>query len=513
VNIANSLSRSCAARSGNVAIYHGETPYLTWRELEQQTKRLAAALRRLGIGQGDCVGLAMSNCPQFIEILYACWRLGAIAVPMNAKGHASDFQYMLEHSAARLCFVTPDLEPTLRQATAGSNVEGSAGVTLLLAGSAELSTLLQQAPVDDLPAMPQDDALPAWLFYTSGTTGRPKGATLTHRNLLSMSASYCSDVDTIDTQDHLVHAAPMSHGSGMYIIPHIEKGAAQVVPRSGKFKEDELVGLINHFQHCTLFAAPTMLQRLLLDPATDNLPGLKTLVLGGGPLYVQDCISALKKFGAKLAQIYGQGETPMTITAMSKQQMHEALQRNDLDFLGSVGMPFSSVEVAVVDENDHPVPCGSMGEIVVRGDTVMSGYWNNPAASAETLRGGWLHTGDIGCFDANNVLTLKDRSKDLIISGGTNIYPREVEELLIRHPHVAEACVLGLPDSEWGESVVAALVAKPGASIVAVDVDQFCIEHLARYKRPKQYLVVDELPKTATGKVLKAKVKALFPAG
>jgi long-chain acyl-CoA synthetase len=513
VNIANSLTRSAAALADNVAIYHGETPYLTWRELKRRTWQLAAALQQLGIAQGDCVGLAMSNCPQFIEILYACWRLGAVAVPMNAKGHASDFQYMLEHSGARVCFVTSDLEQTLRQATAQLNAEPNAVVTLLPIGSPELSAMIARVDASNLSPMPQDDALPAWLFYTSGTTGRPKGATLTHRNLLAMADAYCSDVDEIDEQDHLVHAAPMSHGSGLYIIPHIERGAAQVVPLSGKFKEEELVGLINHFRHCTIFAAPTMLQRLLLNPVTDSLAGLKTLVLGGGPLYVQDCIGALKKFGAKLAQIYGQGETPMTITAMNKEQMYQAFKDNNLDFLGSVGKSFSSMEVAVVDEHDNPVPCGSIGEIVVRGDTVMSGYWNNDGASAETLRGGWLHTGDIGCFDGNNVLTLKDRSKDLIISGGTNIYPREVEELLIRHPNVAEACVLGLPDSEWGESVVAALVAKPGASIETSDVDQFCIEHLARFKRPKLYLVVDELPKTATGKVLKPKVKALFPTG
>jgi len=488
VNVTDTLVRSAGKLADKVAVYHGETPYLTWRALEQRVQRLAAALRQLAVSQGDCVGLAMGNCPQFIEILYACW--------------------LLEHSGARVCFVTTDLDATLRQAPSAS----AQAVDLLLVGSDRLAALIEGADAGTLPATPQDDTLPAWLFYTSGTTGRPKGATLTHRNLLAMAAAY-RDVDTIEAQDHLLHAAPMSHGSGLYIIPHIAAGAAQVVPLSGKFKEEELVGLVNHFGHCTIFAAPTMLQRLLLNAATDNLPGLKTMILGGGPLYVEDCITALKKFGPKLAQIYGQGETPMTITGMSKQQMYAAFERNDLDFLGSVGTPFSSIEVAVVDGNDKPVPTGDMGEIVVRGDTVMSGYWHNPDASADTLRGGWLHTGDVGCFDANRVLTLKDRSKDLIISGGTNIYPREVEECLLRHPAVQEACVLGLPDPQWGESVVAALVPTPGATVDTTDVDQFCIDHLARFKRPKTYLVVDELPKTATGKVLKAKVKALFPEG
>ena len=506
MNVANSLIQSANSLTEKIAIYHGETPYLSWRDLEHRTRKVAAAMQHLGVIQGQCVGLAMTNCPQFIEVLYACWYLGAIAVPMNAKGHASDFQYMLEHAGIQLCFVTPDLENTLQHAIATPGIKTRA----LIIDSAELTDLIHSADETKLPAIPQDDTQPAWLFYTSGTTGRPKGATLSHRNLLAMAASYFSDVDDIDVQDNLVHAAPMSHGSGLYIIPHIVKGASQVVPLSGKFKEDELVRLINHFQHCTIFAAPTMLQRLLLNPTTDNLPGLKTLVLGGGPLYVHDCISALKKFGPKLAQIYGQGETPMTITAMNKQQMHKAFANNDLDFMGSVGKPFSTVEVAVIGPHGNPLPPGEMGEIVVRGDTVMSGYWRNESASTETLRNGWLHTGDVGCFDANNVLTLKDRSKDLIISGGTNIYPREVEELLIQHPTVQEACVLGLPDSLWGEAVVAALVPRPGATIDTAEIDHFCIENLARFKRPKSYLVVADLPKTATGKVLKTAVKELF---
>ncbi|MCB1687660.1 MAG: AMP-binding protein [Halioglobus sp.] len=507
MNLANSLIQSANSWPDKVAIYHGDTPYLSWRDLEYRAAKVAAAMQALGVTQGDCVGLAMTNCPQFVEILYACWRLGAIAVPMNAKGHALDFQYMLEHSGAPLCFVTPDLEPTLGKAI----VDMRSTVKLLPVNSAILAGLIQDADEKSLPTIPQDDALPAWLFYTSGTTGLPKGATLSHRNLLAMAASYFSDVDDVEPQDNLVHAAPMSHGSGLYIIPHVMKGASQVVPVSGKFKEDELPGLIDHFQHCTIFAAPTMLQRLLANPEIGGLPGLKTLVLGGGPLYVRDCISALEKFGPKLAQIYGQGETPMTITAMNKQQMYEAYENNDLDFLGSVGRPFSTVDVAVVDTDGNTLQPGEMGEIVVRGDTVMSGYWNNESATAEAVRNGWLYTGDVGCFDTDNVLTLKDRSKDLIISGGTNIYPREVEEVLIQHPAVKEACVLGLPDELWGESVVAALVPQPGSEIDTADIDRFCIENLARFKRPKYYLVVDDLPKTATGKVLKSNVQALLP--
>ena len=225
---------------------------------------------------------------------------------------------------------------------------------------------------------------------------------------------------------------------------------------------------------------------------------------------MQDCINALKKFGPKIAQIYGQGETPMTITGMTKQAVQQAYEKNDQAYLGSVGSAFSSVEVAVVDEHGNPLPAETPGEIVVRGPTVMQGYWQNPQATADTVRDGWLHTGDIGTFDVNGVLTLKDRSKDLIISGGTNIYPREVEEMLITHPAIKEACVVGVPDAEWGESVAAVVVTEAGSALSTEEIDQFCIEHLARFKRPKRYLVTSELPKNATGKVLKAKVKEML---
>lgn len=422
---------------------------------------------------------------------------------MNAKGHFSDFRYMLENAGAKICFLTPDLSTTIEKAISGSKHE----ISVLVAGSGELGELIDSADGSRLPTTPEDDNMPAWLFYTSGTTGRPKGAVLTHKNLMTMASSYFSGVEEIEPADHLIHAAPMSHGSGLYIVPHVARGASQVIPVSGKFQEEELVGLINHFGSSTFFAAPTMLKRLLDHPATDSLPGLKTVVLGGGPLYVHDCIRGLQRFGAKIAQIYGQGETPMTITAMTKQEMYRAYETDDMDYLGSVGRPFSTVEVAVVDADDTPLAPGETGEVVVRGDTVMKGYWNNDDATAETLRNGWLHTGDLGSFDQNRVLTLKDRSKDLIISGGTNIYPREVEEVLIQHPAVKEACVVGVPDDTWGEAVAAVLVCEPGMEIESGDIDDFCIRHLARFKRPKQYLVVDELPKNATGKVLKSRAR------
>ena len=292
-NLASTLYSTAEQLSDQPAVYHGKDVYISWQGLAERVEKLAALLQQMGLAEGDCVGLAMTNCPAYIETLYACWRLSVIAVPMNAKGHASDFQYMLEHSQSKVCFVSDDLLPTIQKACDDSDQS----ITVLSVNSGELPTLLSQVDTAKLPPVSQDAALPAWLFYTSGTTGRPKGATLTHGNLLAMANAFFQDLEDVESDDHLIHAAPMSHGSGLYIIPHIIKGASQVVPVSGKFKGPELVSLINYFGNSRVFAAPTMLQRLLDDPATDSLPGLKTIILGGGPLYVQDCINALKKFG------------------------------------------------------------------------------------------------------------------------------------------------------------------------------------------------------------------------
>jgi long-chain acyl-CoA synthetase len=230
-------------------------------------------------------------------------------------------------------------------------------------------------------------------------------------------------------------------------------------------------------------------------------------------MYLADLEGALEVFGPRLAEIYGQGETPMTITALSKADHADRDHPRWRDRLQSVGVPRTDVEVRVVDEQDREVPAGETGEVVVRGDVVMAGYWDQPEASAETLRGGWLHSGDIGSFDADGYLTLRDRSKDLIISGGMNIYPREVEEALLRHPGVQAAAVVGRPDQEWGEAVVAFVVAAdPRDPPPAGDLDRTCLDHIARFKRPKDYRFVDVLPTNNYGKVVKGELRDLLHA-
>jgi long-chain acyl-CoA synthetase len=258
-----------------------------------------------------------------------------------------------------------------------------------------------------------------------------------------------------------------------------------------------------------------MIKRLVEMPgaAETDVRNLRTIVYGGGPMYLADCKQALQVLGPRLAQIYGQGESPMTITALAGYWHTQTGHPRYDQRLASVGIAHSVVEVRVADENDRPLPAGETGEVLVRGETVMKGYWRDQAASQAALRNGWLHTGDVGALDHEGFLTLKDRSKDLIISGGSNIYPREVEEVLLRHEAVLEVSVVGAAHPEWGEEVVAFVVAKPGAEVQAGELDAVCLEHIARFKRPKRYLFVDALPKNNYGKVLKTALRERLRQG
>jgi long-chain acyl-CoA synthetase len=318
-------------------------------------------------------------------------------------------------------------------------------------------------------------------------------------------------VDAVAPGDCLLHAAPMSHGSGLYLVPYLLAGAAQVIPESGGFDPAEVFSLASVHRGAGMFAAPTIVRRLVEHAAAHSPPldGLRTVVYGGGPMYVADLLRALDVMGPRFAQIYGQGESPMTITALAKRFVNDRAHPRHLARIASVGLPQSGVEVAVRDADGRDLPPGEVGEVCVRGPVVMSGYWRTPEATARALRDGWLWTGDLGAFDEEGFLALKDRSKDLIISGGSNIYPREVEEALLTHPGVAEVSVVGRPDPEWGEAVVAFVVAGDPPP-TAAQLDAHCLCAIARFKRPKEYRFVAELPRNNYGKVLKTELRALL---
>ena len=505
MNLAALLEKSARHYGERPSLALGHQTVSTYAETAERVAQLAGGLRQAGLSAGDRVAIAMKNCPAYSDVLFAAWHAGATAVPMNAKLHSREFAYMLEHSGAAFCFVTDDLEESIQEATSNSK----SNCEIIVAGSTEFDRLLGVASVPVATVAPDDTA---WLFYTSGTTGRPKGAMLTHRNLLMMTVGYYGDVDPVDETECILHAAPMSHGSGLYILPYVARGACQVIPESGGFDPREVFDLLRTHQKVGCFFAPTMVSRLvnapeIIDADTSNL---KTIVYGGGPMYVADCQKALEILGPKLVQIYGQGESPMTITALTRTAHMDTAHPRYLERLASVGTARTDLEVRIVGENDEHLHAGEIGEICVRGDVVMKGYWNNPDASAESLKGGWLHTGDMGAFDEDGFLTLKDRSKDVIISGGSNIYPREVEEVLLRHAAVAEVSVVGRPHNDWGEEVVAFVVAAGDEAASESEMDQLCLDNIARFKRPKAYVFVDELPKNNYGKVLKTALRKLL---
>lgn len=514
MNLANLLARQATVRPNDVAVFHGRDVWSTYGEWSRRSAALAHAMRHAGLVEGDRVALFMRNHPRYLEILWAAWWAGLVVVPINAKLHPREAEWIIGHAQARWVFVTQDSAPSPLAGVERSIDIESLDFTDLLASNPQAERLSIQGPISE-----RDTDNLAWLFYTSGTTGRPKGVMLTHRNLLTMGLTYFIDVDPVDVSDHIVYAAPMSHGAGLYAIPHLMAGAHHVVPLSGGVDPAELFQLGWSLGPLSTFAAPTIVKRLVDHAQTqgitmeDSARAFKTIVYGGAPMYLADIERALAVMGPRFVQIYGQGETPMVGTALSRRMLSDAKHPRYRERLASVGVAQTPVTVRIADEQGQVLAPGQVGEVQVKGDTVMAGYWHNPEATQAAIRDGWLFTGDVGCMDADGFLTLKDRSKDLIISGGSNIYPREIEEVLLALPGIAEVAVVGAPDPEWGEVVVAFVVLSAGSALDARALDEHCLSQMARFKRPKRYEWVDALPKNNYGKVLKTVLRGSLSDG
>jgi acyl-CoA synthetase (AMP-forming)/AMP-acid ligase II len=499
MNLAQLFLRTASRDHDLPAVSRGGERW-SYAEFARRVAGTAAALRRhYHLADGARVAIAMENCPAFLQVLFAAWHAGVCAVPINAKLHPREMAYILANSGASLCFTSPALYDGIVAET-----RSLTGLQIIPTESRAFAGLADTAAIAPVDVGPQE---PAWLFYTSGTTGRPKGAILTGRNLIFMTNCYYADIDTVAPGESMIHAAPMSHGGGLYSLPHIAQGGHQIIPESGHFDPEEIFALLRRAPGVSFFAAPTMLVRLMASGSAGSaaLDNLRTIIYGGAPMYVADLERAIGLFGPRLAQIYGQGESPMTITGLSKAE-HIVGIPGRLERLASSGIARTGIDVRTVDAEGRDVPIGEIGEVITRSDCVMAGYWNNPDATTNALRDGWLYTGDIGAFDDESYLTLKDRSKDLIISGGSNIYPREIEEVLLTHADVVEASVIGSPHPEWGEEVVAVVV-RFADRVDATQLDKLCLENLARFKRPRRYVFLDELPKNNYGKILKSELR------
>jgi long-chain acyl-CoA synthetase len=354
---------------------------------------------------------------------------------------------------------------------------------------------------------------PLFILYTSGTTGKPKGAIQTHRTLYAMHLSFLADSGAV-VHDHLLHLAPMSHASGFIGLSYLARGRNNVILPTGAFHGANVHRALKAFRPLSFFAVPTMVRRLLppdvLD--ADDISGIHRIFFGGAPMYVEDLKTAIDLFGTqRLWHLYGQGESPNTLTHLPPRLFGKPDDPGYEARLASVGVARSGILIRVAREDGADADVGEVGEVVAQGDMLMSGYWNRPEATAAAIRNGWLHTGDLGHMDALGYLTLVDRSKDLIISGGSNIYPREIEEILMTHPQIEQCAVIGIPDEEWGEVAFAFVVAR-GAEPDIAELDKLCLDHLARYKRPKGYRFIFDLPKSAYGKVLKTELRKMLSA-
>lgn len=501
MNLGHWLARSAQLTPERPALYLGQEMVADYAAFDARARAVAGWMAGQGVGPGDRVAIFMKNVPEYLITFYGIWYLGAVVVPINAKLHGREAAYILQDSAAKMVFATAELTKALAEA-------GVQELVVTVPSKTWENAITGPADADVAHRAPDDLA---WLFYTSGTTGKPKGVCITHRMLTAMSLSYQMDADQVRAEDATLYAAPMSHGAGIYNMLHVRAGARHVCPPSAGFDSSEIFDLAAHFGSVQMFAAPTMVKRLTQVAQSDGHSGegLRTIVYAGGPMYNADIIEAVDHFGPIFVQIYGQGECPMGITALSRTDVADRRHPRWRERLASVGRAQSVVEVMIGDADGNPVPDGGHGEIMVRGDTVMPGYWQAADATAKTLINGWLMTGDMGFMDADGYVSMQDRSKDMIITGGSNVYPREVEEILLQHPEVAEASVVGRPHPEWGEDVVAFIVG--GAS--DAELDALCLEHIARFKRPKSYLRLDELPKNNYGKVLKTELRGLLVRG
>lgn len=503
MNIAKLLQNAGTGNGASAAVCLGSRTVLTYSGLCERAASIAGALTaRMGLQSGERVAIVMTNVPEYLEVLFGIWWAGLVAVPINARLHAREVEYILGKSSARICFVNADTESSLR------NLEAPlpALKEVISVNQPDFRTLMASEGAGLAERSSSD---PAWLFFTSGTTGRPKAATLTHLNLFVMSLTYLADIQPVTPEHAIFHAAPMSHGTGLLAIPHVAKASANVLMESRSMNHDEIFRLFEHHRKVTMYHTPTMVKRMVNHPglANANLQNLDCVFYGGSPMYLADLLLAIERLGPRMAQMWAQAETPNTGTYLSKAHHMDKSNPRYLDRIASAGTARTGLEIRIADPDGRAVPTDELGEVLVRGDVVMAGYWEAPEATAETLRGGWLHTGDLGSMDADGFLTIKDRAKDMIISGGFNIYPREIEEVLLRHPDVAEVSVIGRPHSDLVEEVIACVVKRPNSALTQADLDALCLANIARFKRPRAYFFFQELPKGYYGKIEKRQLR------
>lgn len=520
MNVAQLLSQA-AARWPDVCAVEFDGARTDYAAFVQRVAALATGLSGLGVLPGDRVILLQRNRPELLEALWACFWGGFVAVPLNARLAGPEVALLV--ADCRPAAMIASLALHERLPTGGRNV-------IVVSDDVNGSTAVaSSAPVLDFEAvvaagrgtvMPPAAVAPddcTWLFYTSGTTGRLKGAMLSHRNLIAMIGHFLIDIDRCDPGMRALHCAPLTHGGGLYALPCMVRGVTQVIAHSATFDPGAVWRAIHEEDvQAVVFTAPVMLRQIAAAAAGAQVPeGFRFIVYGGAPIAAADLRGCIDVFGHSVFQVYGQGEAPMSISTMNGADHVAARTADAENALVSAGHAFTLGRVAVLDKvTGAELAAGTVGEIATRGDVVMLGYFEQPEATATTLRDGWLRTGDIGYRASDGRITLLDRDKDVIISGGSNIYPREVEEVLVTHPGVTDVIVVGAPDEHWGERVVAVVVTAPDWRHRLGELEEallaLCAEQLADYKKPRRIDWLDELPVSAYGKPLRRQIRERY---
>jgi long-chain acyl-CoA synthetase len=490
-----------------------EDTRLTFKELNGRVNRLANAFSSLGLKKGDRVASLSPNRSQLVEIIFACHKIGLIGVPLNARLSMVELVYLMNNSESSVLILGPEyIEEIEKLRSEIKTVKHYIAISHPTPSMIDYEDLIRSASADD-PKIEVDLDDIAELKYTSGTTGRLKAAMVSYRNRLCQGRKVLLRDPNISKDSAMCHVAPITHASGILLPGFMMKGARNVLLPG--FDIPLLLKTIEKERITYLLAVPTMLNFLMAYPDLKkyDLSSIKTIVYSGSPMPVERIKQALKIFGPVLMQTYGLTEASGVLTYLSQEDHLFEGDPKKLKRLASAGRPGFENDVRVVNEKGEDVKPGEVGEVIERGDDVMLGYWKDPELTAQTLRNGWLYTKDMATVDEDGYIYLVDRKGDMIISGGFNIYPSEVEGVLSGHPAVFESAVIGVPDEQWGESVKAVVVLREGMTASEEDLINHCRQHLSSYKKPKSVDFVKELPKNVMGKVFKGKLKEKYWAG
>lgn len=506
VNLASILTQTARRLPDADALVHGGTRW-TWRDLDERVDALAAEMHRRGVRSGQCVLLDGPNHPEFVQAMFATWRLGAVLVPVNSRLHEDEIA-----SIAGVC--TPILmiahdSVASHVPAVESSVDGHLDVLWL--DSTGPSAVASCAGVAGWPdcGMWVGDA--AWYFFTSGTSGKSKAAVLSHDQLGYVITNHIADLMPTATEtDRSLVVAPLSHGAGMHLLPQVARGAASVIPTSASLDPAKVWQLVETERVTNMFTVPTILKRLVEHDAVRarDHSSLRQVIYAGAPMASADQRRAREELDEVLVQYYGLAEVTGNITVLPSQH-HDHTSPPGVEF-GTCGFPRTGMQVSIQDESGGELPPGSTGEVCVAGPGVFPGYLHNPEANAAAFRDGWFRTGDVGLLDESGFLYITGRLSDMYISGGSNVHPRDIEEKLINHPDVHEALVLGMPDSTWGEVGVAVCVACEGSAPAEDEIRGWLTERMTRYKVPRHVVFWSELPRSGYGKIVRRTVRDLL---